>query len=100
MNTLNNDEIKIIVKYIDHETMKDLATALLDTNDIKQAICVLNCAIDNLIQERVEIAISLNSIASHLSDIEELAGQVYDNHNRYEGDAHGEGDDESGNSEV
>jgi hypothetical protein len=75
MNQLNKDEIKVLLEYVDHDTMRSLATVLIDQHP-RQAFDVLNCAMDTLIEERYEIEEGIIQIARRLSDIELLSDKL------------------------
>ena len=76
MDTLHKNEISIIVKYLDHTSIKEFAQFLLQT-DPRQACNVLTTTLEELIIEREEIEQDLCNLTLKLESIEELSGQIY-----------------------
>lgn len=75
MNNLHRDEIKVLLTYLDHDTIRSLASFLMHQYP-KHAYLVLDSAMDLVMDERREIEAGIEEIARKLTDIENLAGQL------------------------
>lgn len=75
MDQLNKDECRILITYMDYNTVKDLIEMLIHSNPI-QACNVLQCVVEQLIKEREEIERGIQSISDKLDDIDDLSNQL------------------------
>ena len=76
MNTLNKDELQIIVNYLDHDTMRSLALLFLEDNP-RQAFDIINCAMNELVEERQYMEGALSILSYRLEDIEDLSDKFH-----------------------
>lgn len=77
MSELNKDEWSIIIRYLDHITIKNLVQSFININT-KQACLILGCVVEDLIEERKEIEEGIQSISDKIYDIDSLSEQIHD----------------------
>lgn len=77
MSQLNKDEWSIIIRYLDHITIKNLVQSFININT-KQACLILGCVVEDLIEERKEIEEGIQSISDKIYDIDSLSEQIHD----------------------